>query len=215
MTYKGIISQGRPIIGKDLDEVRQNLGLIVAEACSLFGLSMTRWMQQVRQGAELPIKDPSMASLVRFYDAHPEMCPIQKPPHPQEMYDMLKSIRGTLSNAEFAAAFGAESTAAYRWLKQNATPSPYAARLMTGLKRLLLSVPDWQRGETLNNWMAVIEAEGIARGGKESPAKTGKWYTKELMLKREAKESDIAKALAAGAVVEQKRKKGLSAKSEE
>jgi hypothetical protein len=209
MSYEGIVPQNRPVIGKDMDEVRLALGLIVAEACSLFGLSMTRWMQHVRQGGELPIKDASLATLVRFYDAYPEMCPIQKAPAPTEMHEMLTAIRGSLTNAEFSAAFGAEGTAAYRWLKQNATPSPYAARLMTGLKRLLLSVPEWKRGETLDQWMAIISAEGVARGGTESPAKSGKWYTKQLMVMREAKAKELAGEM--GAM--QKRKKGLAAKS--
>ncbi|HAL39097.1 MAG TPA: hypothetical protein DCP03_13715 [Polaromonas sp.] len=206
MSTKGTIPEGRPVYGKDLDMLRLHLGLLVGEACYLFSLSMTRWMHIVRQESELPIKDSSLALLVRLYDQHPELCPIPKSPAPDELFEFLSAVRGALGQREFGALFGAESSSAYRWLKKGGPPSPYVNRLMTGLKRLMLSVPEYERSAVLDEWVRCVTAEGLARGTVKSPMVTGKWNNAGVLEMREA----LVKQGASGAKV---KKKGLAASS--
>jgi hypothetical protein len=206
MNTTGTIPEDRPVFGGDLDMVRQHLGLLVGEACYLFSLSMTRWMHIVRQEPELPVKDSSLALLVRLYDQHPELCPIPKSPVPEELFELLSGVRGDLGQREFGALLGAEGTAAYRWLKRGSPPSPYVERLMTGLKRLMLSVPEHRRPEILEEWVRCVSAEGLARGTEKSPMVTGRWNNSGVLEMREA----LVQKGAGGVKL---KKKGLAAAS--
>lgn len=201
----GTIPENRPVQGKDLDMVRMQLGLLVGEACHLFSLSMTRWMHIVRQGADLPVSDSSLAMLVRFYDRNPHLNPIPKAPGAVELFELLSKIRGEpLSQKEFGAIVGAEASAAYRYLKMGGPPSPYAQRLMLGLKNLMLSVPEHKRAELLEDWIQCVTAESKSRGVERGAMVEGKWNSSGTREKRKELISDGK----SGAVV---KKKGLAA----
>lgn len=171
-----MIPSTRPVLGKDLDAVRQQYGLLTSDACWLFGLSITRWMQIVRQAAELPVKDPTLALLVRFLDQHPELSVIPKFPSVAEMYDMVKGIQDT-DQKRFSIMFGSEASATYRWLKAGSRQSPAVNRLMHYLKSALLSRQPEKRAELLEGWRETVSKEAMARGVPDV-FKSGQWNPK-------------------------------------
>ena len=200
-----MIPTTRPVLGKDLDTVRQQYGILTSDACWLFGLSITRWMQIVRIAAELPVKDPTLALLVRFLDEHPELSVIPKFPGAAEMYEMVNSAQKT-DQKRFSVLFGSEASASYRWLKIGSRQSPAVNRLMHYLKSAMLARQPEKRAELLERWRGTVAMEAVARGVPDV-FKSGKWNPKGVA---EASE------LIAAAIPESARripKKGVAAKS--
>ena len=66
-----MIPTDRPVLGRDLETVRQGFGLATQDIIWVLGMSITRWMQIVRQAPDAPVKDPALALLVRFLAQHP------------------------------------------------------------------------------------------------------------------------------------------------
>mgnify|MGYP006870084542 CR=1 FL=1 len=75
-----MIPTNRPVLGRDLDEIKQEFGLSTADACYLFGLSITKWTHVVRQAPDAPVKDPTLALVVRLLDANPDLNEIHQTP---------------------------------------------------------------------------------------------------------------------------------------
>jgi hypothetical protein len=177
-----MIPSNRAVIGKDLDEVRQQHGWQVNDACWVYGLSMTRWMQIVRQAPDSPVKDPTLALLVRFLDSHPDSSPIPRAPSPAEMHDLINSVEKTKPKS-FAAYFGSEPSANHRWLKQGGRPSPAVSRLMYVVQEELLAHPQKQ-ADILIAWRETVKIEGAARGN-EDVLVSGDWKQAEMKEKIE------------------------------
>ena len=202
-----MIPTDRPVHGKDLDTVRQQLGLLTSDACWLFGLSMTRWMQTVRQAPDLPVKDPTLALLVRFLDAHPESCPLPKFPGVPEMFELVNSAQET-GQKKFAVLMGSEGTSTYRWMSGGSRQSPGVLRLMFCLKQALLARTPEKRTELLEAWGKTVAAEGVSRG-EADVFTSGKWNLKgvdEVREKIKSNQPENERLL---------RKKGLALKAPE
>lgn len=172
-----MIPYTRPVLGKDLDTVRQQCGLLTADACWLFGLSMTRWMQIVRQGPELPVKDPTLALLVRFLDEHPEALFMPKFPSVDEVYGLVESTQIDKKGLaqRFSVFLGSEGSATNRWRRgAGSRQSPAVLRLMLCLKSAMLARQPESRAELLEGWRKTVDLEGKARGVADV-FKEGKW----------------------------------------
>lgn len=200
-----MISDSRPILGKDLDTIRKQYGLLTSDACWLFGLSITRWMQIVRQAADLPVKDPTLALLVRFLDQNPELSLIPKFPRAAEMYEMVNSVQET-DQKRFSVLFGSESSATYRWLKAGSRQSPAVNRLMHYMKSALLARQPEKRADLLEKWRKTVAKEAQARGVPDV-FKSGHWNPKGV--------EEASKLIAAAIPAENKPspKKGVAKKS--
>jgi len=184
-----MIPSNRPVLGKDLDTVRQQYGMLVADACWLFGLSITRWTQIVRQKGELPVKDPTLALLVRYLDQHPDLSVIPKLPEAEEMFAMINAVQET-GPKQFAVLFGSESSASYRWFTSGGRQSAAVNRLMYYLKLSLLTRQPGQRAELLQDWRKTVEQEAAARGSN-NVFKTGKWNQKGVAEATEKLASEV------------------------
>ena len=172
-----MIPNTRPVLGKDLDVVRQQCGLLTSDACWLFGLSMTRWMQIVRQGPELPVKDPTLALLVRFLDEHPDALFMPKFPSVDEVYGLIESTQADKKGLaqRFSVLLGSEGSAANRWRRGTGSrQSPAVLRLMLCIKSAMLARQPESRAELLDKWRQTVDLEGKARGVTDV-FKEGKW----------------------------------------
>lgn len=167
----------RPVIGRDLDEIKQTFGLSTADACWLFGLSITKWTQVARQSTDTPVKDPTLALLCRFLDQHPELSVMPKLPDATEMFDLINKVAQT-DQKRFSILFGSEASAAYRWRKNGARQSPTLLRLMYYMKMALQTRNKASKEELLTDWAKTVEQEGSARG-VNNVFKVGQWVTKE------------------------------------
>jgi hypothetical protein len=163
----------RPVLGKDLDAVRQKFGLMTTDFIWVLGISITRWMQIVRQAPNEPLKDPTLALLVRFLAEHPELSVVPKYPSPPEMFEMLNGI-SQVNAKQFSVLFGSEVSAAYRWMRQDARPSAAVNRLMYHLRSAMLMRDPAGRAEMLEQWRRTVELEAASRGS-EDIFRTGKW----------------------------------------
>ncbi|MEJ6002604.1 hypothetical protein [Paucibacter soli] len=173
-----MIPTDRPVVGKDLDSIRIMHGMLTADACWLFGMSITKWMHVVRQAPNEPLRDPTLALLIRFLDQHPEMSVIPKFPEAPEMFDLINKIQD-VDQKRFSVLFGSESSATYRWLKSpGSRVSPAVGRLMHYLKMSLLANPPERRGVMLEEWRQTVQTEATARGVNDI-FKSGSWKPKE------------------------------------
>jgi hypothetical protein len=91
-------------------------------------------MQVVRQAPDEPVKDPTLALLVRFLAQHPELAVIPKQPTAPEMLAFMNEIADIEPKP---CQFRCQLTA-YRWMRPDARPSSTVTRLMHFLKTALL-----------------------------------------------------------------------------
>ncbi|MCZ8256966.1 MAG: hypothetical protein O9327_15035 [Polaromonas sp.] len=158
-----MIPANRPVLGKDLDALRQTLGMLTNEAIFVFGMSITKWTELVNKKSDEPLTDPSLALLVRILDMNPDLPVLPKYPSPTEMYELLNGIK-EIEPKPFALLFGSEASATYRWRRPGARVSPAVARLMYYLRLALMAAPASKRPQILQKWSEVVQKEGAARG---------------------------------------------------
>lgn len=170
-----MIPSNRPVLGRDLDAVRQEFGLLTNDIIWVLSMSITRWMQVVRQAPDEPVKDPTLALLVRFLAEHPELAVVPKQPTAAEMFALMNEV-ADVEPKRFATYFGAESSAAYRWMRPDARPSSSVTRLMHFLKTALLMQDTAGRTQLLEDWRKTVEQEARNRGVADV-FKTGRWTT--------------------------------------
>lgn len=171
-----MIPTDRPVIGKDLDTVRQHFGLMMADAIWLYGLSPNKWTTLVRQQPNEPIPDPTLALLVRFLDQHPELSIIPRWPSPRETYDCL-NVTQKLTQGEFSLLLGFERSAAPRWFNpRGARQSATLSRLMLCLRTTILSKRPEDRGQVMDDWRASVTTEAKVRG-VDNLFEAGRWPT--------------------------------------
>lgn len=171
-----MIPTNRPVLGRDLDEIKQAFGLSTADACWLFGLSITKWTHVVRQGADTPVKDPTLALVVRLLDANPDLNVVPQPPTSQELFDLLKESLPELDQKRFSIIMGSEATAGYRWLKVGSHHSPTLSRLMLYMNMALMRLSRRDRVKALEQWRETVELEASARG-VDNVFSVGRWTT--------------------------------------
>jgi hypothetical protein len=170
----GMIPSDRPVVGRDLDTIRQQHSLLTADACWLFGISITKWTQVVRQAPDVPVADPTLALLVRFLDEHPELAVIPKFPSPDEMMTLVNDAQET-DKRRFSVLFGSQFSAAYRWSGEQAgRPSGTVSRLMHWMQLELLRRQPAERSRLLEEWSKTVAQEGITRGVPDVFT-TGSW----------------------------------------
>lgn len=170
-----MIPSNRPVLGRDLDAVRQEFGLLTNDMIWVLNMSITRWTQIVRQAPDEPIKDPTLALLVRFLAQHPELAVVPKQPSAPEMFTLMNEI-AHVEPKRFATYFGAETSAAYRWMRPDARPSSTVLRLMHFLKTVLLMQAPSDRTQILEDWRKTVDQEARNRGVNDV-FHSGRWTT--------------------------------------
>lgn len=189
-----MIPDNRPVLGKDLDTIRQEFGMLTSDACWVFGLPITKWMNIVRKEPDRPINDPTLALLIRFLDQHPELNLIPKFPEASEMFDLITEIQ-EVDQKRFSLMFGSEASAAYRWLREDEPRmSPAVGRLMYYVRMALMAAAPVKRVDLLEKWRRTVLQEGRARG-VDDVFKACTWTTDEQ--KAAARERRAAKLAAA------------------
>lgn len=174
-----MIPDHRPVLGRDLDTVRQEFGLLTNDMIWVLSMSITRWTQIVRQAPDEPVKDPTLALLVRFLSQHPELAVVPKQPTPSELFELMNEV-GDVEPKRFATYFGSESSAAYRWMKSDARPSSTVTRLMHFMRIAMLMQDPSGRAQMLESWRKTVEQEAKSRGVQDV-FKSGRWSTTPIL----------------------------------
>lgn len=186
-----MIPSNRPVLGRDLDAVRQAFGLLTNDIIWVLSMSITRWMQIVRQAPDEPVKDATLALLVRFLSQHPELAVVPKQPNASDMFALMNEV-ADVEPKRFATYFGAETSAAYRWMKPDARPSSTALRLMHFMKMAMLMQDTAGRSQMLESWRKTVDQEAKARG-IDDVFKSGRWSTTTI-IDNGAPRSELAPA---------------------
>lgn len=176
-----MIPTTRPVIGRDLDELKQLFGLSSPDTCYLLGISISKWSDLIGKGADKPIDDPTLALLVRILDLRPDLITLPTYPDVQDMFDLFKRVNPSIDQKRFSILMGGEASSGHRWLKTRPRMTATMPRLMLYLQRLIESSPDggWKE---LNAWADVVKHEGNARGVADV-FKSGRWTVPEHMAK--------------------------------
>lgn len=133
----------------------------------------------MRQAPDEPVKDPTLALLVRFLAQHPELAVVPQQPTPAELFELMNES-ADVEPKRFTTYFGAESSAAYRWMKTDARPSSTVSRLMHFMKIAMLMQGPSGRSQMLENWRKTVDQEAKARG-VDNVFKTGRWSTTPIL----------------------------------
>lgn len=175
-----LIPSHRPVTGADLDVVRQSYGLLMADACFLFGLSPNKWMELVRKNPNEPIADATLALLVRFLDQHPELSLIPRWPDVQEMFDLMKDAKEDLTREQFSIQLGFERTAATRWFLTKGRQTAGLSRLLYCFREVLTPMDKLERKKLVDDWLNTVSKEAETRGVPDIFNKKtgGRWPTK-------------------------------------
>lgn len=174
-----MIPTNRPVLGRDLDEIKQLFGLSSPDTCYLLGISISKWSELIGKGADKPIEDPTLALLVRILDLHPELISLPQYPDVQEMFDLFKRVNPSIDQKRFSILMGGEASSGHRWLKTRPRMTATMPRLMLYLQRMLDSSRD--RGwKELKTWSEIVQLEGSARGVADV-FKAGRWTVPERM----------------------------------
>lgn len=176
---------GRPIKGESLDILRDRLGLSVSDAGWLFGMAMARWEKiamkdwdkkdptnvKKRGGAKLPLRNVSLALLVRVLTKYPRVCPIPAPMEATTVYQALQKVRSNIDKKRFAVMFGCEASSGHRWITREGKIGPALARTF---KIFMMIMGDLEADgskearqnveEFLDYWDHIVEVEASARG---------------------------------------------------
>lgn len=204
------IPNDRPVLGKDLDAIRQSYGLTTTDACFLFGLSMTRWMHAVRRDFDLPLADTSLAVLARFMDKYPELFLLPKFPEPSDVFEKIRAVKGydQLSSRHFSLILGADSTAANRWLKQGGRQSPSVVRLLWHINEALdhtnpggkpkvdVDLNKISQTEVINQLLEMAKLEASLRGTVDL-FKEGRWQVIKQIDRVRVRDTKRSRAMAA------------------
>lgn len=161
------IPKDRPVLGSDLHALKNALGLTVDDARWVFGISMNRWGDIVQKNADKPVKNPTIALLVRYFAMFPNKCPVPDRPSAEEVQ---KATDATLKR--LGVLLGKEHVSGFRWIKLDRNMAPSAGRLAIHLNE------EAKKGN-LRWWEEnLVEVEARARGVNDI-FRSGSWKSKE------------------------------------
>lgn len=172
-----LIPLTRPVIGEDLDTVRDQMGLSTSEACWLFGLSMTKWMEVAKEGAKTPVKKPTLAMLVRVLNKRPDLTLMPVHPTAHEVFARMHQVDPELDKKRLSVYFGSEASSGYRWITKDSDISPALARLFLVFTRLFdraIKQGPVAATRMMEEWRLMVESEAAERG-IANIMHTGRW----------------------------------------
>jgi hypothetical protein len=147
----------RPVLGRDLEALREKLNRTALECCFLLGIPLTTWADWKRH-EDNPLPNPTAALAVRLYDRFPELAPAE--PNPAVLRERLTETTGRrMTLAELSLLLGREKTSGYRW-QTRGEPSLTVSRLIRGLMQLLEN----QGPGGLDAYLDLVKGEALARG---------------------------------------------------
>lgn len=162
-----LIPSTRPVIGEDLNALREQLGMSTSEACWLFGMSMTKWTQVVKAGAKTMLKRPTLALLVRALNSRPDLTLLPVHPGAHDVFDRLRAADEEMDKKRLSIFFGSEASSGYRWITLESEISPALARLFLVFQRLYdraLSESPASANRMVADWRKMVEVEARERG---------------------------------------------------
>ena len=129
-------------------------------------MSMTKWMMTAKKNGREPVRNCTLALLVRTLSAYPEVNPLPAPPSALKIYKLIAMHQPQIDKKRMAIMFGCEASSGYRWITVGSKISPVLSRLFMVFERLY--VPATKRSSSavlsvLSEWDRMVEAEALER----------------------------------------------------
>ena len=176
-----LIPTHRPVIGEDLDALREQLGLSTMDGCWLYGMSMNKWTKTVKKEAREVVENASLALLARELSSNPALCPVPRMPTANEILELIKAHQPSVDKKRLAIMFGCEASSGYRWITIGSKISPVLSRLFLVFRTILqasLKRSDSQALSTLADWDRMVALEAMQRGVSDVFS-SGRWTVKD------------------------------------
>jgi hypothetical protein len=179
---RGDIPASRPVIGEDLKNLREKLGLSVSEMCLVFSININQWSFYVstkinpetgRMYCLDSIKDPALAVFMRFLDSNPRHCllPPQRTVH--HLLALLSSAGIFLTKKDLGLNLGREESSGYRWTELAGRTPQLLGRIIQTLEAAGAEGPD-AIARAWGSWCALVGREAKARGVDDLQT-SGRW----------------------------------------
>jgi hypothetical protein len=177
-----MIPANRPVIGKDIEALRQKFGYTVEDMSWLLGIAMPGWSRIVKQRPEEPLRDVTLALIVRYLDKYWERGYMPVFSTPEEIMNMIKAdpklvkdIGGSVPLKKMGILVGRDSSAGHRWNRSRRGISPAITRASLLIKRLI------EEKGSVKDWVEIINTESQARGVPDV-WQLGKWKMPTSMV---------------------------------
>lgn len=151
------IPADRPVLGQDLETLRQRLNCSTQRCCCLLGIPMNLWSRW-KNAPEEPIPNATVALTMRLYDCFPEL--LEPDPTPAELQALLERVTGQpVPLTMLSMLLGRERSSGYRWSTRGPPSAP-----VVNLIGLLVKLLEMHGAEAFATHQATVEAEARARG---------------------------------------------------
>lgn len=159
--------QDRPIVGADLEEFRQRFGLDLNQIESIFGIaSRGAWYRITRKQADQPLKDKTLAILLRFYAQHPDLIPVPD----LDVREVWQKLG--LEAGDFAQLIGRQTISGRDWAK-GTKPLPVVLEISKILNKAgSMSHPHTQDIKRLSELENATRGEEPPQIGSQGPARS-------------------------------------------
>jgi hypothetical protein len=179
-----------PVVGRQLQDLKESLGLSTADMCWITGMSANRWSTVVNAEGKQPVPDEAVEILARVLSLKPELCPLPKIPDMGELFRKINELeagrdfeemRESLTRhtkSEFGILFGRDRVAGYNWIERGDVPNPVVRNLAWILERWLDTTDYVRRPTVLRQWRKIVQEVATKRGATWDVFAMGKWPRK-------------------------------------
>lgn len=154
----------RPTTGSDVLDFIDTHGLKRLDACWLLGITPWRFGETIANREQEPLRNASMAILLRLFEQWPEQNPLPEYPKPRQVYDRAHALEPRLSKRVFGMALGCHPSWASARLDQPDYSSPVVDRLLWLLEQRLDAAASAEEArEAIRQWLDAALAEWRSR----------------------------------------------------
>jgi DNA-binding transcriptional regulator YiaG len=185
---EGVLSPDAPILGRDLERLRERFDISTHRFCEVLGISTVTWYGW-RKRPDAPISSRPIILHLRLLDSLPELARLGA--QPIDLQEALRTHWGvSLTFSELALRLGVERRSGYAW-SRGYPASDQVRALTASLLYVVLNRPRdaWLRYQHLLERQAALEGVDIA--------KTHSWSTSHLLIEDALDEVDHATKSAA------------------
>ena len=179
----------RPILGEDLEILKDRHGTSSMDTYWLLGITMRTWSDLTNKAPREPVRELPLALLVRVLSLNPALCKIPAMPDAKTVYELLKKFFPSLDQRRLAVMFGYEQSSGYRWITAGNKGDPIHNRLCAmfirgfdlAIESCGVSADHVTQSKAVqayvDTWNSVVVAEARARGC-EDVFRDGRWKEK-------------------------------------
>lgn len=159
----------QPGTGAYLARFRQKYGLTVSKMCALFGISTQAKFNSLikpNDEGEPNLLDPTVALILRLYETHEHLIPLNSEFTLKDTFSMLQRVFGAeeVNESVFGLLMGRSPGSGYRWLSGTGNATPQVGIILERFCHMLSR--GFEEPEVCLIWLDIVHKEYRARGLK-------------------------------------------------